>query len=109
MRRVTRSTIVVAAAALSVLTGGTAAHAVPPTAAETSDSAPACLEVSADWRYTFVSNTCSSTYTLTISYSDGRDVPCRVADPGDFITFPGYGTDGAHVLGAVLCATAEDG
>lgn len=100
-----RPFITVAAAALPVLTGNAVAHAVPPEAAvESSESVPACVEVSPGWRYTFVTNNCSSTYTLTIAYSDGRDVPCRVAGPGDHITFPGHGTQGDRVLGAVLCS-----
>ncbi|WP_437108624.1 alpha-amylase [Streptomyces sp. enrichment culture] len=107
MRQAMRPFITMAAAALPVLTGNAAAHAVPSEAAvRSSGSAPACVEVGPGWRYTFVTNNCAETHTLTVAYSDGRDVPCRVARPGDHLTFPGYGTRGDRVLGAVLCSGA---
>ncbi|GAA3505024.1 hypothetical protein GCM10019016_121370 [Streptomyces prasinosporus] len=107
MRQVMRPFVTVAAAALPLLTGSAAAHAASPEAAvEPSEGAPACVEVGPGWRHTVVTNHCSSTYTLTVAYSDGRDVPCRVAHPGDRLTFPGYGTRGDQVLGAVLCSEA---
>nr|P01093.2 RecName: Full=Alpha-amylase inhibitor Haim-1; AltName: Full=Haim I [Streptomyces griseosporeus] len=68
-------------------------------------AAPACVHFTADWRYTFVTNDCSIDYSVTVAYGDGTDVPCRSANPGDILTFPGYGTRGNEVLGAVLCAT----
>ncbi|WP_255310880.1 alpha-amylase [Streptomyces viridosporus] len=104
MRQVMRPFIMTAAALLPVLTGSAAAHATPSETERAQTDAPACVEVGADWRYTFVTNTCSSTYTLTVAYSDGREVPCRVVHPGDRVTFPGHGTRGDRVLGAVLCS-----
>ncbi|WP_234333965.1 alpha-amylase [Streptomyces viridochromogenes] len=97
--------------ALFAVTTGTPAHAAPQAAAsressrsmQGSMSAPDCVHLTVDWRYTFVSNDCSSTYTLTVAYLDGTEVPCRTAAPGDRITFPGRGTQGNEVLGAVLC------
>ncbi|MEF9907987.1 alpha-amylase [Streptomyces sp. P9-A2] len=108
MRQAKRSFLVTAAALLPVLTGGAAAHALTQEAGRAQAGVPACVEVAPSWRYTFVTNNCSAPYTLTIAYSDGRDVPCRVAHPGDHITFPGHGTQGEHVVGAVLCSDGAD-
>ncbi|NUP17508.1 MAG: alpha-amylase [Streptomyces sp.] len=94
-----RSTLTALAVALFAATTGTAAYAAPPQAA------PDCVHLAVDWRYTYVSNDCSSDHTLTVVYLDGTEVPCRTAAPGTRITFPGRGTQGNEVLGAVLCVT----
>ncbi|MEU1122833.1 alpha-amylase [Streptomyces sp. NPDC005899] len=70
--------------------------------------APDCVTYSADWRYTFVTNNCSDTHTVQVVYRDGTTVPSRVAPPGAFVTFPGYGTSGNQVLGVVLCDDGDD-
>jgi hypothetical protein len=105
------STFTSLAVTLCATTTGTAAYAAPQVAApvESAQSAqsrtvaPDCVHLTVDWRYTFASNGCSSTYTLTVVYLDGTEVPCRTAAPGALITFPGRGTQGNEVLGAVLC------
>ncbi|MDO0917312.1 alpha-amylase [Streptomyces sp. DT2A-34] len=71
--------------------------------AQSLTAAPDCVHLTVDWRYTFATNDCSSTYTLTVLYLDGTEVPCRTAAPGALITFPGRGTQGNEVLGAALC------
>ncbi|MEY9989480.1 hypothetical protein ABIE67_001512 [Streptomyces sp. V4I8] len=110
------STFTVLAAALCAATSGTAAYAAPEAAElraaaprETAGSvqdriaAPDCVHLTVDWRYTLAGNDCSSTYTLTVVYLDGTEVPCRTSAPGTLITFPGRGTQGNEVLRAVLC------
>ncbi len=66
-------------------------------------AAPDCIHLTVDWRYTLARNDCSGPYTLRVAYLDGTEVPCRTAAPGALITFPGRGTQGNEVLGAVLC------
>lgn len=114
--QIVRSTFIALTAALCAATSGTAASAAPQ-AAESRESvrstqepitAPDCVHLTVDWRYTFASNDCSSTYTLRIVYLDGTEVPCRTAAPGALITFPGRGTQGNEVLGAVLCDSDGD-
>ncbi|MFE7275790.1 alpha-amylase [Streptomyces sp. NPDC057623] len=106
-----RSTFIALTAALCVQAACTAASAAPQ-AADSRESAqstqepvtaPDCVHLTVDWRYTFATNDCSSTYTLRVVYLDGTDVPCRTAAPGALITFPGRGTQGNDVLRAVLC------
>ncbi|MFF7167045.1 alpha-amylase [Streptomyces sp. NPDC008086] len=97
-----RSTFIALAVALCATTADTAASAAPQAAPDPT-AAPDCVHLTVDWRYTFASNDCSSTYTLRVVYLDGTEVPCRTAAPGALITFPGRGTQGNDVLGAVLC------
>lgn len=111
MARFMRSTFTALAAALCAATAGAAAHAAPEAAAsrvsarsvQDRAAAPDCVHLTVDWRYTFARNDCSSTYTLTVVYLDGTEIPCRTSAPGALITFPGRGTQGNEVLGAVLC------
>ncbi|WP_244190380.1 alpha-amylase [Streptomyces caeruleatus] len=106
-----RSTFIALAMALCATTTGAAASAAPQAASprasasstQSPTTAPDCVHLTVDWRYTFASNDCSSTYTFRVVYLDGTDVPCRTAAPGALITFPGRGTQGNEVLGAVLC------
>ncbi|MFE6624459.1 alpha-amylase [Streptomyces sp. NPDC057740] len=97
-----RSTFIALAVALCATTADTAASAAPQAAPDPT-AAPDCVHLTVDWRYTFASNDCSSTYTLRVVYLDGTEVSCRTAAPGALITFPGRGTQGNDVLGAVLC------
>nr|ACU45382.1 alpha-amylase inhibitor [Streptomyces avermitilis] len=106
MRRYIRSTITGLTAGLLAVSSGVAAQAASREAEEGWDSPPACVHINSDWRYTFVTNDCSSAYDVTVVYRDGANVPCRVASPGDIISFPGYGTQGNTVLGVALCAVA---
>lgn len=111
MARIMRSTFITMAAALCAATAGSAAAATPQAvspresvrSAQDLAAAPDCVHLTVDWRYTFAGNDCSSTYTLRVVYLDGTEVPCRTAAPGTLITFPGRGTQGNEVLGAVLC------
>ncbi|MFJ2924274.1 alpha-amylase [Streptomyces massasporeus] len=103
MKRFLCSTFVISAVVLAMAAPGAAAHAEPGEEVGSRLAAPDCVTYSADWRYTFVTNTCSDTYTVKVVYRDGTDVPGRVAPPGALITFPGYGTSGNEVLGIVLC------
>ncbi|MDR6978423.1 hypothetical protein J2X68_005149 [Streptomyces sp. 3330] len=106
MKRYVRSTFVACAVALCVIpASGAAAHEATAEYPGSQVAAPDCVRFTADWRYTFVTNDCSSAYSVTVVYGDGNEVPCRWANPGDMLTFPGYGTRGNEVLGAVLCAT----
>ncbi|MFF1274118.1 alpha-amylase [Streptomyces marokkonensis] len=108
MKRLACSTFVaVVMAALAVVVPGASAHAGSQEAAGSRLAAPGCVRFSPGWRYTFVTNDCSVTHTVTVVYRDGTDVPCRVAPPGAMITFPGYGTLGNEVLGVILCDTGE--
>lgn len=118
MARFARSTFTAIAMAVVAATTGTAADAAPqaagsPQSAHSAPSAqdptiaPDCVHLTVDWRYTRVSNACSSTHTLTVAYLDGTEVPCRTAAPGALITFPGRGTQGNEVLGAVLCDSGD--
>ncbi|MDT0611116.1 alpha-amylase [Streptomyces lancefieldiae] len=109
MKRFLRSTFVLFAMALTLATSGTAAHAAAPEDADGGVGAPDCVRFSAGWRYTFVTNDCSSTHSLTVVYRDGTDVPCRLAPPGALITFPGHGTLGNEVLGVALCDAGGNG
>ncbi|MEU3632518.1 alpha-amylase [Streptomyces fradiae] len=106
MKRYMRSTLVVGAAVLALAAPGTAAHAVSPASAADSTVAPACVTFSASWRYTFVTNDCSTTHTVRVVYGDGTQVPCREVAPGATATFPGYGTTGNTVEGLALCTEA---
>ncbi|MET8028940.1 alpha-amylase [Streptomyces avermitilis] len=103
-----RSTITGLTAGLLAVSSGVAAQAASHEAEAGWDSPPACVHVNSGWRYTFVTNECSSAYDLTVVYSDGTNVPCRLASPGEIISFPGYGTQGNKVLGVALCATDGD-
>ncbi|AKN74973.1 hypothetical protein QR97_39520 [Streptomyces sp. PBH53] len=102
MSRLIRSSFVAIAVVLAAAVPGTA-HAGSQVDAGSRPPAPDCVTFSAGWRYTFVTNNCSDTHTVTVVYRDGTDVPSRVAPPGALITFPGYGTSGNEVLGVVLC------
>ncbi|WOI61294.1 alpha-amylase [Streptomyces fradiae] len=84
----------------------TVVHAASPEAAADSTLAPACVALSASWRYTFVANDCSTTHTVRVVYGDGTEVPCREVAPGATATFPGYGTSGNTVEGVALCGEA---
>lgn len=116
MMRITRSTFIAMTVALCSSTAGTAASAAPQAVAsqeaarstQEPTAAPDCVRLTVDWRYTFASNDCSGTYTLRVAYLDGTEVPCRTAAPGTLITFPGRGTQGNEVLGAVLCDSQGD-
>ncbi|MFF5308173.1 alpha-amylase [Streptomyces massasporeus] len=103
MKRFVCSTFMISTVVLAVATPGAAAHAESGEGTGSRLAAPDCVTYSADWRYTFVTNACSDTYTVKVVYRDGTDVPSRVAPPGALITFPGYGTSGNEVLGVVLC------
>ncbi|MEU2908378.1 hypothetical protein ACWCQ0_18800 [Streptomyces massasporeus] len=103
MKRFVRSTVMVSAVVLAVAASGTAAGAQTRENAGEQHNAPECVHFSAGWRYTLVTNDCSSTYTVKVVYRDGFDVPCRVAPPGAVITFPGYGTQGNEIMGLALC------
>ncbi len=97
------STFTALAVTLFAATTGTAVSMESAQSAQSPTIAPDCVHLTVDWRYTFARNDCSSTYTLTVVYLDGTEVPCRTAAPGALITFPGRGTQGNEVLGAVLC------
>ncbi|MEU2587052.1 alpha-amylase [Streptomyces avermitilis] len=103
-----RSIITGLTAGLLAVSSGVAAQAASREAAEGWDSPPACVNINTDWRYTFVTNDCTSAYDVTVVYRDGTNVPCRLASPGDIISFPGYGTQGNKVLGVALCTTDGD-
>ncbi|WP_142268355.1 alpha-amylase [Streptomyces sp. NBC_00080] len=103
MMRFLRSTFLTSAVVLSLATPAAATDAASLEGVEGQVGAPECVGFTADWRYTFVTNGCSSAYTVTVVYRDGTEVPCRVAFPGDRLTFPGYGTRGNEVLGTALC------
>ncbi|WP_344359567.1 alpha-amylase [Streptomyces gobitricini] len=90
-----------AAACFAQTIGGTSAVAAP------AEATPSCLQHSTSWRYTFVTNDCASTQHVTVEYRDGTTVPCRTAEPGDTVTFPGYGTGGNEVLGVAPCSTVS--
>ncbi|WP_254406164.1 alpha-amylase [Streptomyces sp. AC627_RSS907] len=104
-----RSTFVFFTMTLTLATFGTAAHAASPEDASGRVGAPDCVRFSAGWRYTFVTNDCSSTHSVTVVYRDGTDVPCRSAHPGALVTFPGYGTLGNEVVGVALCDAGGNG
>ncbi|WP_374984738.1 alpha-amylase [Streptomyces fradiae] len=93
-------------AVLAMAAPATAVHAASPEAAADSTVAPACVAFSASWRYTFVTNDCSSTHTVRVVYGDGTEVPCREVAPGATATFPGYGVSGNTVEGMALCTEA---
>ncbi|AWK11754.1 alpha-amylase [Streptomyces spongiicola] len=95
------SASVVGAAVMAVLTTAGAAAAAP--AAGEGESAPGCVQYAATWRYTHVTNACDTAYRLTVEYTDGTAVPCRDAQPGATVTFPGYGPGGNGVLRVRLC------
>ncbi|WP_311137466.1 alpha-amylase [Streptomyces sp. I6] len=67
------------------------------------EPAPGCVQYAATWRYTHVTNACDTAYRLTVEYPDGTGVPCREAQPGATVTFPGYGPGGNGVLRVRLC------
>ncbi|MFF8290181.1 alpha-amylase [Streptomyces sp. NPDC016309] len=104
MRPISRSTIRVAAAGLLAIAAGFA-QAPGAVAATSAEVAPSCVEYTTSWRYTFVTNGCDAPQHVTVEYRDGSSVPCRTAEPGDTVTFPGYGTGDNRVVGVVLCPT----
>ncbi|GAA4877338.1 carbohydrate-binding module family 20 domain-containing protein [Kitasatospora terrestris] len=80
----------------------------PPTGAPTftdtwQETAPPCLSYSSDWRYTFVTNACAQPYSVQLTYVSGTSSPCRYTEPGDVVTFAGYGTNGNYVTQLRLC------
>ncbi|GAA2408211.1 hypothetical protein GCM10010420_40540 [Streptomyces glaucosporus] len=94
---------------LALLLAGTVLGG-PARAAGASDgggAVPACVQVSAGWRYTFVANGCDTPWHGTVEYADGQDVPCRTAAPGETVTFPGHGTGDNRVIGLRACPDAE--
>ncbi|MFD9967452.1 alpha-amylase [Streptomyces sp. NPDC059011] len=99
-RQLIGSTVGVTMAA-ALLSAGAAQAAPAP--AGGGEPAPGCVQYAASWRYTHVGNGCDTAYRLTVEYDDGTDVPCREAQPGTTVTFPGYGTGGNAVLGVRLC------
>lgn len=102
---------VVGVAVMAALFSAGTAQAAPvvaraaSTAADGGEPAPECVQYTASWRYTFVSNGCDATHRLTVEYADGSDVPCRAVRPGETVTFPGYGTGGNSVLRVRLCTS----
>ncbi|NNJ05478.1 alpha-amylase [Streptomyces sp. PKU-MA01144] len=86
---------------LTVLTAAGAAQAAPAAGGE--EPAPECVHYAATWRYTHVTNACDTAYRLTVEYTDGTGVPCREAQPGATVTFPGYGPGGNGVVRVRLC------
>lgn len=103
MKRLVCSIVMSLAVVLTVATPGTAATGAIPEGAGEQQGTPECVHFSPGWRYTFVTNDCTTTYTVKVLYRDGTDVPCRVAPPGAVITFPGYGPQGNEILGLALC------
>ncbi|MEV0962789.1 alpha-amylase [Streptomyces sp. NPDC049910] len=95
------SASVVGAAVMVALSTAGAAAAAP--AAGGGEPAPGCVQYAATWRYTHVTNACDTAYRLTVEYPDGTGVPCREAQPGATVTFPGYGPGGNGVLRVRLC------
>ncbi len=93
-------------AAIGLLSSAAIAAPVAASDGDPAPDAPDCVQASAGWRYTFVTNGCDSPHHLTVRYADGTDVPCRSVSPGDSATFPGYGTQGNRVLGPDLCPSA---
>jgi hypothetical protein len=75
--------------------------------AAAAEMTPECVQYSTSWRYTFVTNGCTSTQHVTVEYRDGTTVPCRTAEAGDTVTFPGYGTGDNEVLRVALCSTTS--
>ncbi|MEV3991466.1 alpha-amylase [Streptomyces sp. NPDC049837] len=98
-----RSTIRVTTVSLTALAACLAQAPGAGAATSGGEAAPSCVQYSTSWRYTFVTNTCDSTQHVTVEYRDGTTVPCRTANPGDTVTFPGYGTGDNAVLGVALC------
>ncbi|GGX57869.1 alpha-amylase [Streptomyces fructofermentans] len=64
---------------------------------------PDCVHYASDWRYTTVLNDCDITVELTVEYTDGTQVPCRVVAPAAIATFPGYGPGHNDVTGLRAC------
>ncbi|MFG3307061.1 alpha-amylase [Streptomyces wuyuanensis] len=79
------------------------APAASTAAAGSGEPAPECVRYAASWRYTHVTNDCGTAHRVTVEYTDGAEVPCREARPGETVTFPGYGTGGNGVLRVLLC------
>ncbi|WP_328535322.1 alpha-amylase [Streptomyces sp. NBC_00344] len=102
MQSALRSTVRALALGLSMVTAGLAQSAEA-AGGDAEGQAPGCVQYATSWRYTFVTNSCDSTQLLAVDYLHGDEVPCRIAAPGDTVTFPGYGTDGNQVLGVRLC------
>lgn len=100
------SSLVVASAGVLALVTAAPAHGAQAVASPSDVSAPPCVQWSAGWRYTLVTNGCDTAQRITVTYTSGADIPCRTAGPGDTVTFPGYGTQGDSVLGVVLCPTS---
>ncbi|MEU4682833.1 alpha-amylase [Streptomyces xinghaiensis] len=105
-RSIARASLPVLLAAAAGLAQPGAAYGAP--AGEpgepVSAAAPACVQYAASWRYTFVTNNCGTPQRLTVRYRDTATPPCRTANPGDTVTFPGYGVGGDEVLGVNLCS-----
>ncbi|MER6678069.1 alpha-amylase [Streptomyces sp. NPDC000983] len=78
----------------------------PPAVAVTGSPAPECVEYFQSWRYTDVHNRCGDTVSVTVEYTNGQWVPCRVIDADGWATFPGYGTDGNYVTALRTCDPA---
>ncbi|MFE5190567.1 alpha-amylase [Streptomyces sp. NPDC056628] len=88
---------IVAAGLLTPLT------AAPSAAATVGAPAPQCVEYFQSWRYTDVHNGCVDAVSVTVEYTNNQWAPCRVIEPGERVTFAGYGTSGNYVTGLRTC------
>ncbi|MFI1470410.1 alpha-amylase [Streptomyces wuyuanensis] len=92
---------IIGGAVFMALSAAGAGHAAAAT--EGGEPAPECVRYAASWRYTHVTNDCGTAHRVTVEYADGAEVPCREAQPGATVTFPGYGAGGNGVLRVLLC------
>ncbi|WP_395358064.1 alpha-amylase [Streptomyces sp. YH02] len=104
MKQISRPIALVATAAAGLLMTLTAA---PSAMADSGSPAPECVEYFQSWRTTNVHNGCSDTVSVTAEYTNGQWAPCRVLQPGEWVTFAGYGTDGNYVTGLRTCDPAS--
>ncbi|MCX4444946.1 alpha-amylase [Streptomyces sp. NPDC087866] len=100
MKQIPRPIALAATAAAGLLVALTTA---PSAMADTGTSGPACVEYFQSWRYTDVHNGCSDTVFVTLQYTNAQWAPCRALQPGAWVTFAGYGTDGNYVTGLRTC------
>lgn len=103
MARTLRPAALAATTVAALLTALTAA---PSAKASAETAAPECVQYHSGWRYTHVVNGCDFTVAVTVEYTDGQPAPCRVIEPGAWVTFAGYGSQFNYVTGLRTCDPA---
>ncbi|MGW4813345.1 carbohydrate-binding module family 20 domain-containing protein [Kitasatospora cineracea] len=78
----------------------------PSASAAEGTAPPACVQYYSSWRYTQVTNNCSTAVSVSVQYTNGQSSICQTVQPSAMATFDGYGTDLNYVTGLLTCTPA---